>query len=99
MTAAAIALPLPPPRWTLQSTLWHSLHEVELWLTADDGSESLLTVEVRLDLPRTASEPAYREELVVLDVEGSPLDVEGEVERSRELILREFYSAKSLGRA
>lgn len=98
MTAAATTLPLPPPTWELSSTLWLDHDTVELWMLASDGSDALVTVEVRLDLPRTASEPAYEEELVVLDVEGHPLDAEREVESYREQILREFYSAKSLGR-
>lgn len=91
-------LALHTPTWTLQSTLWLTLDLVELWLTADDGGESLVTVRVAVDLPRTASEPAYREELVVVDIDGAPV-ADSEVERHREQILREFYSAKSLGRA
>lgn len=96
MTAAAA---LNHPVWSLQSTLWLSDSTVELYLYDTRGCEdALVTVCVTVDWPRTASEPAYREELRVLDVEGAPLDALGEVEANREQILREFYSAKSLGR-
>lgn len=98
MSATAITLPVPPPVWELQSTRWLTLDLVELWLTADDGAGSLVTVQVCVDLPRTASEPGYREELIVVDVEGAPVS-DAEVERNRDVILREFYSARSLGRA
>lgn len=79
--------------------MWLSDTTVELYLYDTRSCEdALVTVDVRVDLPRTASEPAYREELVVLDVEGAALDADSEVEANREQILREFYSAKSLGR-
>lgn len=94
---AALHLAPAPLTWELMSTEWDG-DVVELEFCADDESSSLVTVRVGIDMPRTASEPAYREELRVLDVEGAPLDALGEVEANRERILREFYSAKSLGR-
>jgi hypothetical protein len=93
------AVTAPTPVWTLQSTLWLSDEEVELYLTGSDGGDALVRVEVRVNYPATPCEQVYREDLVVLDIEGEPIAADDEVERSRELILREFYAGKSIGRA
>jgi hypothetical protein len=90
MTASAIAI--PSPSWELQSSVWLTGERVELLFTRADGCDALVSVEVRLDLPRSPSEPAHEEELVVLDVEGAALDAAREVARCRDVILSEFYS-------
>lgn len=96
---ADTTLPVPPPVWSLASTLWLDRDHVELYMVDQHSdAEALVLVEVRIDLPRTASEPGYREELIVLDVEGAPVS-DADVERNRGVILREFYSARSLGMA
>lgn len=95
---AAQYLAAAPAEWVLESTDWLDSERVELCLTAGD-IETLVTVEVRVDLPRTASEPAYREELVVVDVEGAPLDAEAEVERLRKQIVDEFWRGRPMGHA
>lgn len=89
MTAALKLVP-PPQAWSLAGTHWLTEDKVELRLECGD-EEALITVEIRVDLPRSPSEPAYPEELLVRDVEGAAIDAEREVERHRRVLVDEFW--------
>jgi len=83
--------------WTLESTDWLDATRVELYLTRGD-EDALVTVRVDVDLPRAAHEPTLVD-LVVLDIEGAPLDADHEVGRHVALIEREFWCGRVAGHA
>lgn len=92
MTAALKLVP-PPQSWTLADTHWLTEDTVEVRLECGD-EEALVKVEIRVDLPRSPSEPAYPEELVVVDVEGASLAADVEVERHRAQLVEEFWAGR-----
>lgn len=72
--------------WELLATDWTDSDRVELsFVDADTGEEAIVSVWVR-------PHDGYREEMLVLDVEGAPIDdAEGHVESHRRRLVDEFW--------